>query len=475
MIFGSSAAGSNALELAADTAYVSKFRLAEQGTLVKLTAPMDGLGSGRGAQSVRAVAYTGSGLFVAASTAIVIPEGSGVAWTDFSFSSRGVPGLSLEPGDYLLGLNAGGATLSARTWVTPGPTNQIMTPSFEYEPDETEPAWFDIALTGDARLADVTTFETRSGWARFGARSALIETDATFPSDSAVGLLTPRVEVDEGEPFSARFSLNLTRGIQVSARIGVQFYDVDGDPLAYVEAVTGEVLTAPAVRDVTEPIGEVPAGATTATVSYLVHSELARDQTIVAYFDGLTAGVLDFRIYFDGDTPGYMWTGMQGDSLSSVGKSVAMPFVDAPLDDLGDVDGDPLPRVSIFGTYTIPYAVSTAVDDEYLSTLPFATAQAALGATQPIPGSDVQAACGWHGTLTDPERGSVAIVRTDGPLADLVGERIRITFEEEAVVAYVHTEADILDDLSVPRRSFMGLAPPAQESIDVTVEILAGI
>jgi hypothetical protein len=75
-------------------------------------------------------------------------------------------------------------------------------------------------------------------------------------------------------------------------------------------------------------------------------------------------------------------------------------------------------------TYTPPVDAA----DEYLAGLPWDQAQLALGRGAPISTSRRTAVCGWHGPSVDAETGAFAIVRSDGPLAGLVGERLQITY-----------------------------------------------
>ena len=86
------------------------------------------------------------------------------------------------------------------------------------------------------------------------------------------------------------------------------------------------------------------------------------------------------------------------------------------------------------------------------------------------------ATCGWHGELFDPERGNFAIVREDGPLADLLGQRIvvrqRFDTARHDVVVYVHRAADVLEDLSLTRRAFMALAGAWHDELAVEVEVM---
>jgi hypothetical protein len=114
------------------------------------------------------------------------------------------------------------------------------------------------------------------------------------------------------------------------------------------------------------------------------------------------------------------------------------------------------------------------VDDEYIGTLPFAEAQATFATRGPLGGSARLATCGWHGSDFDPNLGSFAVVQRGGKLDDLLGERIKVTAGPgRAVYAYVIDTLDTLDDLSLTRRCFMALAPPATTALDVLVEVVA--
>lgn len=79
---------------------------------------------------------------------------------------------------------------------------------------------------------------------------------------------------------------------------------------------------------------------------------------------------------------------------------------------------------------------------------------------------------GWHSLDVDPETGPAAVVRIGGPLdPDLIGDVVRLTFEEREVFVLVRGARDIEPDLSVSRRAFMELALLAREEIDVVVEV----
>jgi hypothetical protein len=120
------------------------------------------------------------------------------------------------------------------------------------------------------------------------------------------------------------------------------------------------------------------------------------------------------------------------------------------------------------------------VDDAALARLPWNVTQDALAATGPT-GAPRFASAGWHGPDTDAERPAFCIARSDGPLADLVGERLRVTRRtgtlERSVSVYCHDEQAFPaeaagEDLSLTRRAFLALAPLWRDSLPVEVLVL---
>lgn len=113
-------------------------------------------------------------------------------------------------------------------------------------------------------------------------------------------------------------------------------------------------------------------------------------------------------------------------------------------------------------------------DDMSLARLPFRTAQALLLAAPVRDGAAVRLMTEWHGTDTDPERGSFVLVREGSEWADtLLGERLRITYFDRSVFAYCHQTADLDDDVSVTRRLYGALTTLSTTSLPVLVEVVA--
>lgn len=83
--------------------------------------------------------------------------------------------------------------------------------------------------------------------------------------------------------------------------------------------------------------------------------------------------------------------------------------------------------------------------------------------------------CGWYGTAISPERGSFCIVNVDGPLADRVGDYLRVSYLTKSVTVYCLEAFSIPYDLAVTRRAFYEIAELWNPYLDVRVsDILDG-
>jgi hypothetical protein len=126
---------------------------------------------------------------------------------------------------------------------------------------------------------------------------------------------------------------------------------------------------------------------------------------------------------------------------------------------------------SLFATYFQPWT-PRVLPDAQLARLGFPSAQEALGSH----GGSLAAytaTCGWYGFPFDPDTGSFGIVRTDGPLHDLIGERVRITYGDLSAVVYVKDRREVVEDIAVTRRVYMHLTTAATTELTVEVEVLA--
>lgn len=195
---------------------------------------------------------------------------------------------------------------------------------------------------------------------------------------------------------------------------------------------------------------------------------------------GLLLGVDDYRI-------GLHVGGVTNTARVLVATPGAPPAASA-TDSYADGTSATLPTTSplasglpVFAALFAPYKVPD-VEDQALARLPWGLSQRVLGASGPVRTTRRAATCGWHGTSVDPERGAFCIVRSDGPLADLVGERVRVTLRqgtrERVVTLYCHDEQPFpleaaQEDLSLTRRAFLALAPWSTDSLAVSVEVLS--
>lgn len=83
--------------------------------------------------------------------------------------------------------------------------------------------------------------------------------------------------------------------------------------------------------------------------------------------------------------------------------------------------------------------------------------------------------CGWYGTTLNDERGCFAVVGDEGPLAELIGDRLLLRYGLRSIYVYCFASApDLEQDIVITRRAFAALDLLARESIDVLIEVIAG-
>jgi hypothetical protein len=107
--------------------------------------------------------------------------------------------------------------------------------------------------------------------------------------------------------------------------------------------------------------------------------------------------------------------------------------------------------------------------------LAFPDAQTALDGVSDERGV-IRYTCGWYGTKTHPERGSFCIVNEAGPLVDLVGDRLKLHHDDRVANVYCIGSRSIEEgqDIIVPRLVWTRLEILAEDTIEVTLEVLAG-
>jgi hypothetical protein len=133
-------------------------------------------------------------------------------------------------------------------------------------------------------------------------------------------------------------------------------------------------------------------------------------------------------------------------------------------------------NMSIFATGSPLWAPREGVGMDMIARMGWDDAQRFLAsAVLTTPTFDVTTT--WHGTVVDANRGAFAVVRRGGPLAGLVGQRIRVSTpgnQPRSCLVYVWAAVPALEqDLSLARRAYFALDLLAKDTIDVHVEVLA--
>jgi hypothetical protein len=121
--FGQTSVGSTpSAGMTANQKRGSKFTLSEKGTLVRLSAYLDGLGGASGTQSIRLALYRDAngapGAKVAETSTKTIASGAAASWQNFA-----APSVSLDPGVYWAVIHTGDTGALARNYGDPSASN----------------------------------------------------------------------------------------------------------------------------------------------------------------------------------------------------------------------------------------------------------------------------------------------------------------------------------------------------------------
>lgn len=447
-------AGTYAFDAVNGHTYAADAPWTGDGRFIKLSALLDGLNGGSD-QALRAfigldgVSYLGP--------EVVVPGGTPKGWFDLPLvdeDSRPIP--------------------------VPHPTreNYVQNPSAEVDALQVASgSYFGDFATTTALTRQTTSWGASPG--RQGAASFYFKLTKGATSTNSRAFfrpyLTPAGTVmpaEPGEVIAASTALQVIDGPNVTTgawRLHVQF---TGDAGILRDDVSGPLApdgTTGRIGFVSSP---APANTTGVTVSLIADSSTSGD-IVEARFDGfLVEKSASVGSYFEGKTQG---------SASTLRIGVAAGLGDS-VNLYGDNDGggfDILPSTSsagptpsLFASYIQEWSPSSMMDDAALARLPYIEAQAAFGGGAGVLSSRTSLV-GWHGLRFDREVGSFAIVNPLGPLAALVGERVRVTVGKRSVCAYVHTDADIVEDISLARRLFLTLAPLAETDLRGRIEVLS--
>lgn len=142
-------------------------------------------------------------------------------------------------------------------------------------------------------------------------------------------------------------------------------------------------------------------------------------------------------------------------------------FEDGPQATLSSLEDIGQKNLCIYATVFTAWE-PPEVEDLQLGRLPWSGAQESFaGAAR----ETVEATCGWHGTRLHHETGAFALVNREGPLAHMVGDRIKVTRDLNAIYVYVVGEEELEEDLSLSRRAFLQLGPLSADYLDVVVGV----
>lgn len=200
------------------------------------------------------------------------------------------------------------------------------------------------------------------------------------------------------------------------------------------------------------------------------------DLPFLAAFPGgvvVGAGTTEFGVLVGGDAN--VLRVAQIDPLSPGGRWNADTYTDGPTNPFGSATSLTA-NMSIFATASPVWVERSTTRMDVIARLGWEDAQRLL-LSAVVPTPTYQATASWHGTVVDPNRGSFAVVRAGGPLAGLVGERLKLTTvgnNQRTCFVYVFQAVSALEqDISLARRAFAALELLAIDTVDVKIEVMA--
>lgn len=397
----------------------------------KLTVRMDGLGAGTGTAKVRAVAYDIDQNLIAVSEEVEIPSGLAPQWVDFSFIEDGNAGVEFSVDGGTFGLHVGDSHL--------------------YDGIAWADASSNTKLTDGARQTSLTAPSTLPD-----AVIDVVSTEGFTTAGKAYFPLTGQTVTYTGKTQTTLTGCTGGSGLQATSAIVVQgVWTVNAFAGAMVQIIAGTgaggaaktITSNTEVTLTTTAWAPTPDGSSRFVITPASPSSPAR-----VFTAGAVADWVYDDLYVDGVEPTLSTGGGLGPAADGAGMRQ-------------------------FITYVRAWRPSSAVTDEQLASYGFATAQDALGGSGGASDESYRVTTGWHGTRIDTRRGWYAVVAKDGPLADLVGERVRVTCRDDprapGVIVYVVTDATVLDDeVSLARQAYLRLCDPSLDAERVLIEVM---
>jgi hypothetical protein len=363
-----------------------------------------------------------------------------------------------------------------------------------FDGDDPKYRWTGTAHASTSAPALATYARDNAVWAKAGSysrRHRVIRSDAA--AITFIGASTPSsaggAPVTPGRYYGARVSAYVEKMDTAiwSLRARIYWFKADGNASAVLSTSQGSAVT-PALAVATDfyVVGLAPSDAAFAAVRLTfagdpggVSSEYITHGDAFALFD-LGTGVkpvegaslaADVPAYFDGDTAGYLWRGAAHASQSIEALhalSIADAYADGAAAAVGAGANAGLLAAFVTGSLAWDYPVGAI--DSIFARYGWEDSQIKLGESGVMEAEGVSGSCGWHGTLLDPELGAFAVVREDGPMAALVGERLQVVDETSGRACYVycHTDGPVIEDISLTRRAFQALSLAGDDELEVT-------
>jgi hypothetical protein len=164
---------------------------------------------------------------------------------------------------------------------------------------------------------------------------------------------------------------------------------------------------------------------------------------------------------------------------AGISQRYTSPYAGPP--DLSGSDTDLGLLASAVMLAVTPWTAPDNLTDDAIADLPIDVASAIFRVGGPVSAA-TNAVCGWYYSVDNPPPPAAAVAREDGPLSDLVGQRILVTTRTSSgfasIAVYVADEQPFDDDLAsqdlwISREAFARIGDFWADSIDVTIAVLA--
>jgi hypothetical protein len=195
-------------------------------------------------------------------------------------------------------------------------SNLVRNPSFEYDTVGSAPAWWGGAVESGA--GGVMTATVSNNWAASGTKSFRLTLTVTSSTGATQGyVVSPLMPVTGDTTYQFQFTIDLASATAPSPQVygyiayNDRFSNTTYTPIVSTSSGTVQTLSSSSTS---------PASAVNAFLVLAVNSNAAGSGVVDCYFDDImvTSGPANTP-YADGDSLGYIWTGVPGNSVSTGG------------------------------------------------------------------------------------------------------------------------------------------------------------